>query len=61
MKKKYVTPEMEVIEMSTFGFLAASPGKEEDGWAEEGLAPGMMSFDDMDEDYMDEDTSEADS
>ena len=55
MKKKYVTPEMEVIEMSTFGFLAASPGKKEGGFQETTLAPGMMSFDDMDEDYMDED------
>lgn len=55
MKKKYVTPEMEVIEMSTFGFLAASPGKEEEGHQETTLAPGMMSFDDIDTDYMEED------
>ena len=55
MKKKYVTPEMEVIEMSTFSFLAASPGKEEEGYQEGTLAPGMMSFDDMDEDFVDED------
>ena len=53
MKKKYVTPEMEVIKMSTVGFLAAS---DVDDWGNEGggntdpAAPGMMSFDDdMDE------------
>ncbi len=55
MKKMYVTPEMEIIETELASFLAASPGKEEEGWEETTLAPGMMSFDDMDEDYMDED------
>lgn len=56
MKKKYVTPEMEVIEMSTFGFLAASKDPNYDPGEEEFAgAPGMMSFDDMDEDFIDED------
>ena len=58
MKKIYETPVMEVIEMNTLGFLAASDGND---WEEEGggnsnpQAPGMMSFDDMDEDFIDED------
>lgn len=55
MKKKYVTPEMEVIETVMSCIMAASPGNKEGGWVEEGLAPGMMSFDDIDTDYMEED------
>ena len=55
MKKKYVTPEMEVIEMSTFGFLAASGDPDwggPTGYEEKPQAPGMMSFDDdMDDTY----------
>ena len=51
MKKKYVTPEMEVVEMTTFGFLAASgdpdwggPG----GYEDNPQAPGMVFIDDVD-------------
>lgn len=55
MKKKYVTPKMEVIETVMSCIMAASPGKEEVGHQETTLAPGMMSFDDIDTDYMEED------
>ena len=42
--------------MSTFGFLAASKDPNYDPGEEEFAgAPGMMSFDDMDEDFIDED------
>lgn len=54
MKKKYVTPEMEVFDMELAGVLAASNPKTEEGYQQEGLAPGMMSFDDIDTDYMEE-------
>jgi hypothetical protein len=54
MKKKYVTPEMEILDMELAGVLAASNPKTEDGYGHMD-APGMMSFDDMDEDFIDED------
>ena len=54
MRKTYITPESEVIEMELSGVLAASNPKTEEGWGHMD-APGMVSFDDMDEDYMDED------
>lgn len=59
MKKKYVTPEMEIVETEMACIMAGSP--EVDDWGNETggngnpAAPGMMSFDDIDEDYMDED------
>lgn len=51
MKKIYETPVMEVIEMNTLGFLAASDVED---WEEEGghnsnpEAPGMVFIDDVD-------------
>lgn len=59
MKKKYVTPEMEIIDVEMSSILAGSgddysyggPG----GYEENPQAPGMMSFDDMDEDFIDDD------
>lgn len=50
MKKIYETPVMEVIEMNTLGFLAASDVND---WEEEGgnnsnpKAPGMVFIDDV--------------
>lgn len=56
MKKMYVAPEMEIIETELACFLAASNDPNYDPGEEEFAgAPGMVSFDDMDEDYMDED------
>lgn len=58
MKKIYVAPEMEVIDMQVANILSASdefePGTEP-GHEGNAHAPGMMSFDDIDTDYMDED------
>ena len=58
MKKIYVAPEMEVIDVEMSSILASSdefdPGTEP-GYEGSAQAPGMMSFDDMDEDFIDED------
>ena len=59
MIKMYVTPEMEIVETELACFLAASDPDPDwggpTGHEEKPQAPGMVSFDDMDEDYMDED------
>ena len=56
MKKKYVTPEMEMIDVELATILAASDEDISEGGSETNpQAPGMMSFDDMDEDFIDED------
>lgn len=54
MKKKYVTPKMEVIDVEMSNILSASETKE-GGDLDTTDAPGMMSFDDIDTDYMEED------
>lgn len=54
MRKTYITPESEVIEMELSGVLAVSDPNYEWGGPHVD-APGMMSFDDIDTDYMEED------
>lgn len=56
MKKMYVAPEMEEIDVEMSSILSSSDdwGKE-DGGNSDLAAPGMMSFDDIDTDYMEED------
>ena len=53
MKKKYVTPEMEMIDVELATILAASDEDvSEEGPEYKPQAPGMMSFDDdMDDTY----------
>lgn len=53
MKKKYVTPEMEIIETELACFLAASDPHTDDGWGHMG-APEMVFHDDVDDYYDDE-------
>lgn len=48
MKKKYVAPEMEVIDIEMSNILSASEIKEGGDLREAG-APGLMSFDDVDD------------
>jgi len=56
MKKKYVTPEMEMIDVELATIIAASDEDVSEGGSEfNPQAPGMMSFDDIDTDYMEED------
>ena len=54
MRKTYITPESEVIEMELSGVLAASNEHTEPGDLGEGDAPEMAFHDDVDDYYDDE-------
>ena len=54
MRKTYITPESEVIEMELSGVLAASNEHKEPGELEDAGAPEMAFHDDVDDYYDDE-------
>ncbi|MBP3766948.1 MAG: hypothetical protein J6I31_01535 [Prevotella sp.] len=53
MRKTYITPESEIIEMELSGVLAASNPKTEVGYDHDD-APEMAYYDDVDDYYDDE-------